>query len=519
MLRRHFIAGVASGAALAGLPLAHAQAKPGRWMRLESPHFVYFATGDEQKARNEVAALERYRTLLEGLIPRETRSERKLTVYAAGNVGDLNRIRPGVHADIAGFYNASVEHVSATTAPFRAFERQKDMMRHVRAMDAQVILFHEYAHHFMKANLEKAFPDWYSEGFAEFVSTADFTDEGVWIGKFTNLRGQWLGNGDWLSIDKFFTRKGLNRNQTQMYYAQAWLAVHYMFTHPERARAFDRYAMAISSGDDPVAAFQPAFGITVQEFDKELRDYKREKLSIFQLAEKKVDHASAITVQRLSAAANELLASMAFIRSVPLINQAKDTVAHVRKEAAKFHDDPFAIEALATVELWYGEPAKARELADKLIALNPARAETQHLSGLCDLRAGYANNDIELFKRARGSFAEAHRQDKTMAVSLFRYIECLARIEGGFTQHMLDVALEAHRLDPQVVVIKILAAQGLIQHKRWKEAEVLLSALMMEPHEADSNGRIRTLMEAARAQQATPLIFYASAPSMEHRPE
>lgn len=520
MLRRHFIVGASSALAAATLPQpACAETKTGRWMRLESPNFIYFSAGDEQKARDEVIALERYYAVLSKLVPRQQRSERKLIVYAVANAEDLKRTWPTIASDVAGFYDASVEHVKAVSAPFKAFERQRDMLRSVRAMDARVILFHEYAHHFMKANLQMAYPAWYGEGFAEFASTADLTDDGVWIGKFTNLRGMWLGMGNWLPIDKFLSGKDLSRDQNQMYYAQSWLAAHFLFTNPERAKGFDRYVVALSNGDDPETAFEPAFGITAEQFDKELRDYKRKKIAIYQLPETKVDHAKTITVARLPAAANELLAPMSLLRAVPLMESAKDTVAFVRTEAAKYPDDPFAVEALATTELWYGEADRARVLIDRLVAMNPKNAEAQHLSGLSYLRNAYAAGETETFKLARGRFAEAHRLDATRASSLFRYVECLTHIEDSFTEHMLDVSLEAYRLEPQVSVIKLLTAQALMQHKRWDEARLILRALMIAPHESDAGDRVRRLMDAAKAEKASPLIFYGAANTMESRPE
>ena len=43
----------------------------------------------------------------------------------------------------------------------------------------QLVLFHEYAHHFMLQYAPAAYPAWYVEGFAEVVSTASFERKGA----------------------------------------------------------------------------------------------------------------------------------------------------------------------------------------------------------------------------------------------------------------------------------------------------------------------------------------------------
>lgn len=488
-------------------------------MRLESPRFVLYATGDEQRARNDIIALERYHAVLANLVPRAKRNEAKLTIFTAANTGDLQRTSPGIGSDVAGFYDTSIEQVKVVTAPFRTFESQGTLRKNVRAMDARVVLFHEYAHHFVQANLQVAYPRWYSEGLAEFVSTADFTDDGVMIGKFTQNRGAWLADGASLPIRKFIAPDNLSDVEIAMFYAQAWLATHYLFTNPERAKGFDRYVSALAGGAGPLEAFEPAFGITIDQFDTELLKYKQKPIGIFKMADPSKDYASGIQVARLSAAADELLLPMSYLRSVPLKAEANGPAAFVRSEAAKYPDDPFAQQSLATVDLWYGEPDKARALLDALVAARPNDPEILHLSGLCDLRQAYRTTDAELFRRARKQFAEAHRLDSTRGHSLFRYVECLTKLEAGFNQHMMDVSLEAYRLAPQTLVIRLLTAQALMQHKRWQEAQLVLRPMMMAAHGADKSNRVQQLMDAVKTETALPIVIYGAANTMELQPE
>jgi hypothetical protein len=517
MHRRAVIRGLVSAAALP-LAMNGAQAwaqSPGRWLRLESQNFVVFSTADEGKGRDELVALERFNALLARLMPRKERSPLKLVVYVANSDRDFERTNPGMGKGIAGFYDSSIEQVRAVTSPDRAVERQRDMKRHIRAMDARVILFHEYAHHFVAANSRRSYPRWYNEGFAEFIGTADFTDQGILIGMFTANRAIWLASGDWLGIDKFLLGWNLTGEETSMFYAQSWLATHYLFQNPERAAGFDRYCVALQDGGDPIGSFESSFGISPQAFDKALRDYKRKSIQVRQMPEEKVDYASTIKTERLGVAADEILMPLSYLRAVPPKQYAAETVKRIRQEARKHEGDPFALSALALAELWYGDPVQARAHIDALVKIDANNPETQHLSGLCDLRAGYKAGDAGLVKRAQSAFAAAHRLDGSRAVSLFRYVECLLFIEKSVNEHMLDVLVTAYRIAPQIDALALVAAQALIQHQRWDEALFILRPLVVSVHGGRTSERASVYLEAARAKQQATFTLFAAADKME----
>ena len=62
-------------------------------------------------------------------------------------------------------------------------------------MSGETILYHEYAHHFMIASLtRRAYPLWFTEGFAEFFGGVQFKEDGsVLLGTPANHRAwSWL---------------------------------------------------------------------------------------------------------------------------------------------------------------------------------------------------------------------------------------------------------------------------------------------------------------------------------------
>lgn len=522
MHRRYLLKGAAFSAGLALAPRAFGQgSKPGRWLRIESPRFIVFSTASENDTRAEVVALERFHGLLARLMPRPEQAT-KLHIYIAGSSRDFDLIAPWADSDIGGFYDAGIEEVRAVTSTkTTGLERQRDMPRNVRALDARVVLFHEYAHHYLRANSRLTYPLWYSEGFAEFISTADFTDQGVFVGKFTSIRAQWIVNGDWLGIDRFLTNDPgeMSRDDNAQFYAQSWLATHFLFGKPERAEGFDRYIKALQEGGDPIGAFEPAFGVSPATFDKELRDYKKKSLSFSLIKGPPPDLSASLKVERLGVSVDNLLMPLGHLRGLPAPSEAAGSLKMIREEAQKHQGDAFAMAAQALAEVWYGDLGVARRKLDTLIALNSKNPEFHHLSGLCDLRAGYAAKDAALMKRARSAFATAHRLDGQRSGSLFRYVECDLSIEKTVTPHITDVLVTAYNTTPQLNILALVTAQALMEHKRWDEAFFVLRPLAAAAHGGDLARRAQELLAAAREHKPVAFEFWGSAETIEEDDE
>lgn len=514
MLRRTVIKGVAAGAGLAAAWPAGAQkARQGRWLRLETDNFVVFSAGSEDRTRKELAALEGFHKLLVKLIPRKQPSALKLPLYLTGNDRDLDATAPGSGDSVYGFWQSSVEQIRAVSTLHRSVERQGSMPRNVRAMDARVVLLHEYTHHYVMANSRVTYPAWYNEGIAEFLSTADFEDDGVVVGKFTAARATWLVESGWLGINTFLTANPgeLSGYQNAQFYAQAWLAAHYLSTKSDRAVGFDKYITALHEGADPIAAFEPAFGITPQAFDSELRDYKSDAIKQGKVAGITADPSIAIKAERLPLSADEMLMPLSYLRSIPPLKRAEKSVASIKAQHKKFETDTFAIRARALAEIWYGDLGEARKLLNGLLVADAQNAETQHLSGLCDLRAAYATNDASLFKRARLGFATAHRIDGTRASSLFRYAECGVREQGGrIDQHNADVLSMVYQLAPQVDAYAQALAMALMQRKNFQEAIAVLKPQVANSHDKDG-AFAKKLVSEAKAEKEPEFVWPESA--------
>ncbi|HZZ35548.1 MAG TPA: hypothetical protein VFE03_07455, partial [Caulobacteraceae bacterium] len=138
-----------------------------RWLRAESPLFIVYTDGGESDLRKFTDRLERYDAFLRLLTgTTEPPAKQKMTVYLVAGSRTLSQIWPDAPPNVLGFYSAAASGIAAV-----AIRAEGESLM----INAQQVLFHEYAHHFMLQYYPGAYPTWYQEGFAEFCSTVDFT--------------------------------------------------------------------------------------------------------------------------------------------------------------------------------------------------------------------------------------------------------------------------------------------------------------------------------------------------------
>ncbi len=336
---------------------AHAE---GRWLRAESTRFIVYGEDGEAKLVSAVRDLE----ALDGLLRRMTQttappSPVRLEVYLFQNRRRLDVLWPGASQSVAGFYTARPDLIAA----FNDYSEGESTGRGAADKEegyGKIVLYHEYAHHFMYQYFSNAYPGWYTEGFADYIGNTRFVQGRIEVGRVPGVRASWLVAGEWMDIDRFLKGRDdtFDQDDVAQFYAQAWLAVHYLTNTPERMQGFLRYVAAIRTGSDVIGAFQPAFGITPQEFDKELRRYKRAQLNAFALTRPATVEQLPINVTRLPAAADELLLLSASVR----LGHGADRMNEIRTIAARFPNEPYALRALAAAEIQVGDPARALPL-------------------------------------------------------------------------------------------------------------------------------------------------------------
>lgn len=111
-----------------------------------------------------------------------------------------------------------------------------------------------------------------------------------------------------------------------------------MLGRPERATGFDRYVKLFQEGGNVLTSFEPAFGITPAQFDKELREYKRKPIE-FGPINGILPVEPGIQATRLASSYDNLLLPMVYLQRLPTAERAKDTLGQVKEEARRNKDD------------------------------------------------------------------------------------------------------------------------------------------------------------------------------------
>lgn len=473
---------------------AHAQ--DGRWTRVRAPHFTVYSDGERAAAVEAARTLESFDTLLRlitGVRPEQTAPA--LDVFMLRQRASLNDVAT-VGPNVYGFYSAGSEHVAAYA-----------VYRRAGSMDADDILLHEYAHHFMFQFFPTLYPAWYVEGFAEYMATAVLGEERFEVGRYAQVRADWIAYGGWLPMGQMLAGNvgELTREERAMFYAQSWLMVHYIFASEARKAALRTYISALVAGGDVETAFTQSFGVSPTSFQSDLRRYAQSRLSVGIISGVRRAPADGFEVMRLPASADELLLPLSGLRRQGIVAEDDNAegaalAERVRAEAARHGADPFARAAGARADIFTGETARARATLQELVAAAPT-AEMHYLLGvsyLVDARAEPPRR-AELMGQARVHFAAANRLQPDNAATLFRYAEATysdpARHDNAF-----DVLLHAQALAPQVDEFRMQAAAELIERERYDEGVRMLRLIANHPHAGPHAQLARSMIEDAESR-------------------
>ncbi|WP_296221434.1 hypothetical protein [uncultured Sphingomonas sp.] len=465
------------GAILAATPAA------AEWLEASSRHFVLYSDTSEKMIRRQSEALERLDWGLRRFAKVQDEPEiasRKVTVFLI----DDSQVRSLCGCqNVGGFYQTRVSGSIAFSGKASSFGDNGI---------GQMVLFHEYAHHFMFASYDLAFPAWYTEGFAEFASTMRIKDDSAQIGVPAQHRARGLFQGQRFRVPEMFDptlRSRLGSAERQdAFYGRGWLLTHYLTFKPERYRQFQQYLRLLNSGTPSVAAAEQSFGdlgaLSI-EVDRYLAGSRMPAMTMMYDG----NVLPAARVRRLSAGEADMIdLRMRSIRGVTKAEAAK-LYARAAPIAAKYADD-------ALVQGWLAEMAFDAEhydaavaAADQAIARDARSVQAHMYRGAALLRQLKQGNvkDAAQWDRARRSIIAANRSDPDDAEPLWWFWLSFQMQEREPTPSAIKGLYRAQELTPQDWGVRMAAAVGRIESKEWAEAKRLLRPIAYHPHAPEDN--------------------------------
>src|SRR5262245_2972324 len=143
------------------------------WLETSSDHFVIYSDQDEAAAKRFAERLERFHAAMAHLYPKQQTKpspSNRVTVFVVSNATKVREVTGTSSRFLTGAY---IPRAGSSVALIPAIKSGSSSR-----LTGETILYHEYAHHFMAGLTARAYPRWFSEGFAEFFAGVRFAEDG-----------------------------------------------------------------------------------------------------------------------------------------------------------------------------------------------------------------------------------------------------------------------------------------------------------------------------------------------------
>ena len=455
------------------------------WHEASSDHFVIYADDSPEDLRQFADRLERYHAALSAQmrpnVAKPSPSNR-VTVYVVRNSKDVQKLL-GVPAssNIRGFYIPRAGGSFAIVPKLESSGSAVSM--------SEIVLFHEYAHHFMYGTSSVAFPRWFSEGFAEFYATSKFEKDGsVGLGLPANHRGAELGLAAnvplplLLDTAGYLKKKSTGRDE---FYGKSWGLFHYLRFDKDRKGQLAKYLTQVLAGKSELDAANESFG-DLKLLERDLDRYLKQRRLHYIKLEASSLKVGDIQIRPLDAGQNAIMPLV--IQSKRGVNdeQAKELVPQVRAVAAKFPQNAAVLSALAEAEFDSGNDEAAINAADRSLAMDASNVNALLQKAYAMERQ--AKNDKlpgnKPWSQVRVQFAKVNKVENDHPIPLMRYYMTFRENGDEPTKLAIEGLEWALTLAPFDPGLRLTVARQQIEDGRKDQAIATLQPLAYSPHES-----------------------------------
>ena len=524
---RH-ITSLALLAALCLSAAAFARDEP-KWIEVHSAHFSVLTDAGDKRGREVALRMEQMRAVFGELISKQKLNMSiPVTVIALKNDKQYGDIAPDKLSFSKGFYVPGYDRIYIVLNLFE--------------IEPWRAIAHPLAHYFLNYNYPPV-QGWFDEGMAEYFGAVQI-DKEVNIGGDPELAPEWhedvmfsavrrdpnvpqsltqlASSPVWISMQDLFTMKheSSGRNEgshNTMYYAQAWLVMHYLINNkklPEVGTYFD----LVQNKKVPVdKAVVQAFDMTPDQMEAEVKKYLASMGSVGRaLDESKKPTGNIGMIQqpehfRVPFDADELGAAVSAVPDVEARAVLGDMMARIPNRR---------MQALTDLQQLAADP-KGNEVAERGLARDDLQvkkfdAAADHLAKAAELNVRdpwiWYYRSVLKYRQAQETRQEMQgianmMQDLRAVIDWYPELADaynmlgVARVEGGGHASALEAQKQAVALAPRNVEYQFNLGQIYVAGKKWDLAREVFTRLKEGPDKQAAAAAKQQLDDLATLQK------------------
>jgi tetratricopeptide (TPR) repeat protein len=489
---------VAAVAALWAIPASAA------WRAYETPHFIIYSESDLTRVEDLATRLESYDKLMRMATGTQEDDPVKVRIYEVEDMDAVEHALGESDSGIAGFYDTN------SLGPFLVTPRKTSGAG--RYFTPELVLQHEYAHHFMLQYFPAIYPTWYIEGFAELIGSSKILPDGrIGYGMPAKHRGHDI-LADWVPLQELLTKEKIVYLDT---YGQGWAVTHFLTFDNQRAKELRGYLTALGQGKS-MAEAATAFG-DLGDLNQQARRYVG--AGSFAYRPVKVDIARPVIRQSRDLSAGEAAVipeviafrddNLTAIRSSSVRSREErlrlDNLKRIRETVAQYPNDPEALHLLAVAERTSGNKSEALAAAARLLAIQPSHTggmveKSLDLSAMANSLSGARREAAA--QEARALAIKANKANLDDPLPLLAYYQSFNLTGEQPTETAIEGLKKAVHLLPSNTTARQLLVDRFAADGDWQAAIYTLEPIANAPHDSPLRTTAREQMDRLEAHLA-----------------
>lgn len=471
-------------------PTADARAKD-NWVSVRSRNFFLIGNASETEIRQVAGRLEQFREVFSRLFDGASLSSPvPTTVIVFKNDKSYAPFKTG--ANTAGYFQSGpdVNYITLTT------EGRGEQ-------DPFAVIFHEYTH-LLISNTTKNAPTWFSEGLAEYYSTAAVSDDQKFVlGKPIGSHIYLLRQSRLLPLKTLFAVDRESpfyneREKQSVFYAQSWALMHYLILGKgaQRVNQIGAFLDALTANAEVEVAFKQAFEVSFDQMERELYDYiRKDRYSIVSgHFTQKVDFDRDLVAAPITDAE-----AQAYLGDLLLHSNRADAEIYLKKALELNPNLAMARAALGMLRVREGRIAEARFNLEKAVEANSQNYLIHYYYAFALSRADSASQDFitgvspEQAKRMRTHLNKAIelRPDFLDSYGLLAYVNLVSQSNLDESERILKRIVAA---SPARGDLAFMLAQVHIAKDDYTSARELLLKLSDNKRDVELRQKAQNLL-------------------------